>query len=156
MTAPVNREIDAVLDGSQIRKTVLVLLLQNLLVVFCIRFLLPALQNHLEKSVSQRIFLDMEVRVAEKKCTIPWFCHEDPGINDRMELLRDISSQVWLYFKGITNIAAIAASTIGMFLLMMRLGVFFVLFLLLLLRLPWCSSEWFRQVHACEAAVRAL
>lgn len=124
--------IDAVLDGSQIRKTVLILLLQNLLVVFCIRFLLPALQSHLEKTISHRIFLDMEPRVAKKKCTIPWSCHEDPGINDRMELLRDISGQVWLYFKGITNIAAIAASTIGMFLLMMRLGVFFVVLLLLL------------------------
>lgn len=125
--------IDAVLDGGHARNAVLGLLLQNLAIVFCIRFLLPVLQKSLERVISQRIFLEMETTVGEKKCTIPWSCHEDPEINDKMELLKDISNQVWLCFKGFANIASIAVSSVGIFFLMMRLGGFFVVLLFLLL-----------------------
>lgn len=124
--------IDAVLDNGNTKEAVLTLLLQNLIVIFGIRFLFPALQNHLEKSILPCIFLRMEMKVGKKKCTIPWPCHEDTETNDKMELLQDISDQVWLYFKGIANIMSIMVSTVGMFFLMMKLGIIFVVLLFLL------------------------
>lgn len=124
--------IDAVLDNGYTNKAVLTLLLQNLIVIFGIRFLFPALQNHLEKSIFPCIFLRMEMKVGKKKCTIPWPCHEDTETNDKMELLKDIAEQVWLYFKGTVNIVSIMVSTIGMFFLMMKLGIIFVALLFLL------------------------
>lgn len=124
--------VDAVLEGGRGEGTVISLLLQNLAVLFLIRFCLPMLQNHMEKYITHRISLEVEERVAEKKCRIPWPFHENPEINDKMELLSDAPRQVWLCFRGAITIASAGISTIGIFFLMRQLGVFFVMLLFLL------------------------
>lgn len=126
------RFVDAVLDGSHTERVILYLLLQNLAVLFFIRFCLPMLQSHMEKYITRHISLDVEENIGKKKCAIPWSYHENSEINDKIELLRDASEHVWLCFKGVINIISVMISTIGIFFLMARLGVFFVTLLLLL------------------------
>lgn len=132
--------IDVVLEDSGAKKAILKLLLQNLIVVFGIRFFFPALQSHWESVILQRMSLKLECQAAEKKCTIAWACHEDAGVQDTMELIKDIPNQMWLYFKGIGDIISAAVSTAGVFYLMMQLGIAFVAFLfLLLIPVAYCS-----------------
>ena len=124
--------VDAVLDGNHTQQAILYLLLQNLAVLFFIRFCLPMLQFHMEKHITYHIILDVEETIGKKKCTIPWAYHENPEINDKMELLGDTFEYVWLCFKGAINIISVIVSTIGIFLLMAQLGIFFVMLLFLL------------------------
>lgn len=124
--------VDAVLDGSHTEQAILSLLLLNLAVLFFIRFCLPMLQSHMEKYITHRISLNVDENIGKKKCAIPWSCHENPEVNDKMELLCDASGQVWLCFKGAVYIASVVISTIGIFLLMVQLGVFYVMLLFLL------------------------
>lgn len=109
------RFVDAVLDGSHTERAILYLLLQNLAVLFFIRFCLPMLQNHMEKYITRHISLDVEENIGKKKCAIPWSYHENSEINDKIELLRDASEHVWLCFKGVINIISVMISTIGIF-----------------------------------------
>jgi len=124
--------VDAVLDGGHTEQAILYLLLQNLAVLFLIRFCLPMLQCQVEKQITYHISLDVEETIGKKKCTIPWPCHENPEINDKMELLRDASGHVWLCFKGVIHMVSVMISITGIFLLMMQLGAFFVTLLILL------------------------
>lgn len=124
--------IDGVLENQYTDYTILVLLLLNLFVIFLIRYGFPMLLNLLEILISKRISLSTEYEVARKKCCIPWFYYEDPNTNDQMELIKDASDQIWLYFKSGIGIFYTIISTMGMFFLMMQLGILFASILFVL------------------------
>lgn len=124
--------INMVLEGTRTRREILGLLAWNLLAVFLLRFGLPALKEHLEKFLSLRISLDVEMRTSRKKCAVPWTLYEDPKINDRLELLQDTPKQLWLFLKGCIGIVSSVVSILGIFLVMLPLGIVPVLLLFLL------------------------
>ena len=124
--------IDTVLEQQNTAQTILALLLLNLFIIFLIRYGFPALQNHLDKLIIYWVSLDVKYAIAKKKAAIRWSYYEDPEINDKFELIKDAPDCIWLYFKSIIGVCSTAISTIGIFIIMKRLGVYFVAFLFLL------------------------
>ncbi|MDR0964871.1 MAG: ABC transporter ATP-binding protein/permease [Clostridium sp.] len=127
-----SRFIDVVLTQGNILQAILELLLLNLFIAFLIRYGLPALLNHLAKLISHRVSLEVEHEIAQKKASICWPYYENPDVNDKIELVKDAPEQIWFYVKGIISLSSMIISTIGVFLLLIQLGVFFAALLLVL------------------------
>ncbi len=123
--------IDVVLRNGQSTHVIFLLLL-NIIIVFCIHYGLPMILNLLEKILSQRISYDIESAVGERKSALLWFYYEDPEVNNDIELLKDVPTQAWIYFKANIGIVSVLISTIGMFFLMIQLGSCYVVMLFFL------------------------
>lgn len=124
--------IDTMFQKGHSTQSILLLLVLNVLIIFCIRYGLPAIRDCFEKNVVKHILCDIESSIGERKCAILWFYHEDPEIHNEEELLKEVPGHVWTYFKSYISIVSLIISTTGMFLLMMQLGMFFVMILFLL------------------------
>lgn len=123
---------DNILDENNSKQTVLLLLFVNLLVVFVIQYALPMIQNIVEERMQIHIFCEIESRIGEKKCKIPWEYFEQQDINDNLEIIKDAWEKMWELIKGFVQILSLLVSMLGMFYIMTQLGLVYCVLLGLL------------------------
>lgn len=126
--------IDSLLVSDYMEQ-VLTLLIINLFLMFFIKYSVPTANRYVGSILAERIKISTDNKIARKKGLIPYHYHEDVEINNKFEVIKEATDQIWIYWRSVFGIMSALLSLVGVLFMLSKLG-FFALFSLVLLFIP--------------------